>query len=107
MPVQKNRFDRFTDTSDADRICLERIGLAALQVSQPAAPKVTGNLQRSHKYAVEGDSVIVGVTADYGGYVHNGTSRQKAQPWLKDSIQANRDSILNEGVKAWESNIGL
>ena len=107
MPIQSNSFDRFTDTSAADRECLERIGMACLQVAQPACPVKTGNLRRSHRMEVDGDSVAVGVTADYGGHVHNGTSKRRANPWLKDSINANRSSIMELGVKAWQDNIGL
>lgn len=115
MPVQNNNFDRFTDTDAADRAALQAMGMACLQVAQPLCPvgrypagsgKTGGNLRRSHRIKVSADHVDVGVTADYGGYVHNGTSKQKAQPWLKNAAQANRDSITAFGMRAWRGAMG-
>lgn len=102
MPIQSNDFDRFTDTGAADRAALTAMGLACMQVAQPNSPVKTGNLRRSHRFAVGGDHVDVGVTADYGGHVHNGTSKRKARPWLKEAAQANRESIAEAGMRAWE-----
>lgn len=105
MPIDNNDFGKFADTEDADRATLETIGLAVMQVAMPASPVDTGNLRRSHTHSVSGDHVDVGVTADYGGYVHNGTSRQKAQPWLKTAVQANTNAISGLGVKAWRDHV--
>lgn len=101
MPIQSNNFGRYADTEAANRAALEAMGAACLQVAQPNSPVKTGNLKRSHRYVVSGDHVDVGVTASYGGHVHNGTSRQKAQPWLKDAAQANMQSILEFGKRAY------
>lgn len=106
MPIQSNDFDRFTDTDAADRAALEAMGAACMQVAQPNCPVLTGYLKNSHRYVVSGDHVDVGVTADYGGHVHNGTSRQKAQPWLKDAAEANRDSITSFGARRWGQVMG-
>lgn len=106
MPIQRDNFSRFTDTDAANRACLETMGLATMQVAQPDCPVQTGNLRRSHTYKIEGSHVDIGVTADYGGYVHNGTSRQKAQPWLKNAVQRNRDSITEAGANAWRRVMG-
>lgn len=115
MPIQTNNFDAYKDTKKATRKALTTMGLAAKQVAQPMCPvgkypkgsgKVGGNLRRSHTYRVSGDHVDVGVTAEYGGYVHNGTSKQKAQPWLKNAVQANRNSILDAGKRAYFGELG-
>lgn len=105
MPVERNNMDRFTDTEEADRAALMVMGLSCWQVAQGHAdlPVDTGNLRRSHTYKVSDDHVDVGVTADYGGYVHNGTSRQKAHPWLKNAAEANEEAIKKAGEAAWRS----
>ena len=107
MPVKRNDFDRFESTEEADRMALEAIGIACMQVAQPACPVRTGNLRRSHRYVVSGDHVDIGVTADYGGHVHNGTSKRRANPWLRNAVQANKQSIAKLGARAWEERVGL
>lgn len=114
MPIEHNDFDRYADTEAANRAALQAMGAACMQVAKPVCPvgnypgtgKVGGNLKNSHRYIVSGDHVDIGVTAHYGGYVHNGTSKQKAQPWLKDSAEANRNSITQFGARKWAEVMG-
>ena len=102
MPVQNSNFNQFRNTERAQRAALMAMGIACNQVAKPNTPVQTGNLRRSHKYVVNGDHVDIGVTAEYGGYVHNGTSKQKAQPWLKEAAQKNRDAIMAAGERAYK-----
>lgn len=114
MPIESNDFARFRDTEAADRAALEAMGAACMQVTLPNCPvgqypgtgKVGGNLKSTQRYVVSGDHVDIGVSAHYGGYVHNGTSRQKAQPWLKANAEANRESITAFGVREWKRVMG-
>ena len=106
MPIERNDFDRFTDTAAADEACLTAMGVACQQVAQPACPVQTGNLRRSHTFSVSGDHVDVGVTADYGGHVHFGTSKRMANPWLRSAAQKNRDAIIEAGKRAWRGVMG-
>lgn len=107
MPILNDFFDQFTeDALAAEKACLTAIGVASVQVAKPACPVDTGNLRRSHKYKVDDDHVDIGVSADYGGHVHNGTSKRNPNPWLKDAVQANRESICKAGVDAWKGVMG-
>lgn len=112
MPIERNNFDQFSDTAAADEAALIAMGVACQQVAQTTGYDsaginvVTGNLKRSHTFKVEGDHVDIGVTADYGGHVHNGTSKRKGRPWIKNAAQENRDQITAAGVRAWEQVIG-
>lgn len=115
MPIQRNDFARYADNEAANRAALEAMGAACMQVAMPNCPvgvypegsgKVGGNLKNSHRYVVSSSHVDIGVTADYGGYVHNGTSKQRAQPWLKDAAEANKNSIQQFGIRAWERQVG-
>lgn len=101
MPIVTDNFAAFEKTATANRAACNTMGAAAMQVAIPACPVKTGNLRRSHTMAVNDTYVDVGVTAEYGGYVHNGTSRQKPQPWLRDSVNRNKEAIVKVGAEAW------
>lgn len=103
MPIERNDIKALRANIDpAKRKALEAVGLALIGQAQKACPvgkypkgsgRKGGNLRRSHKYRVQGETVIVGATAEYAGYVHNGTSRQAAQPWLKNAAEQNRNAL--------------
>lgn len=60
--------------------------------AQNRAPVDTGNLRSSISTDTQtGGGTLraeVGPTANYGGYVENGTSRQRAQPYLRPATDA-------------------
>lgn len=64
---------------------LEEIGLAAEGYAKRACPVDTGNLRNSITHAVESadNAVYIGTNVEYAPYVELGTSRQKAQPFLR------------------------
>lgn len=110
MPVQSNDFDRFTDPNAA-RAALHAMGIrgveaAKAQYDADGIKVITGNLRRSHTYAIQGDHVDVGVTADYGSHVHFGTSKRTARPWLRNAYEAHRAEIEKAGVDAWKRRLG-
>ncbi len=62
----------------------------------PKAPFDTGTLRRSITSKVEesGNAVKgkVGTNVDYALYVHEGTSRMEARPFLLDAVMARKDA---------------
>lgn len=54
-----------------------------------------GNLRRSIGYDVSEDHVKIGTgpEAPYAEWVHNGTSRQRAQPFMQDAVNQNMEKI--------------
>ena len=68
---------------DAISTALEKIGLLAEGYAQMKCPVDTGTLRGSITHEVAGDSVYVGTNIEYAPYVELGTSRQKAQPFLR------------------------
>lgn len=64
---------------------LEKIGLLAEGYAAKKCPVDTGNLRGSITHEVDaGDnSVYIGTNVEYAPYVELGTSRQKAQPFLR------------------------
>lgn len=64
---------------------LEEIGLLAENYAAEKCPVDTGNLRGSITYEVDaGDNAVyIGTNVEYAPYVELGTSRQKAQPFLR------------------------
>lgn len=64
---------------------LEKIGLLAENYAAKKCPVDTGNLRRSITYEVDtaDNAVYIGTNVEYAPYVELGTSRQKAQPFLR------------------------
>jgi HK97 gp10 family phage protein len=106
MPILNDGFEPFRNISAANKTALKAMGHACMQVAKPLCPVQTGNLKNSHRVVVSGDHVDVGVTAHYGSHVHNGTTRQTAQPWLKDAAEANRNSIMQVYIDTMARELG-
>lgn len=66
-------------------VALEKIGLLAEGYAIKKCPVDTGHLRGSITYEVDfgGDAVYIGTNVEYAPYVELGTSRQKAQPFLR------------------------
>lgn len=66
-------------------VALEEIGLLAESYAARKCPVDTGNLRGSITHEVDaGDSAVyIGTNVEYAPYVELGTSRQKAQPFLR------------------------
>ena len=62
---------------------LEKIGLTAEGYAKSNAPVDTGRLRNSITHEVDGNGVYIGSNVEYAPYVELGTSKQKAQPFLK------------------------
>lgn len=66
-------------------VALEKIGLLAEGYAQMKCPVDTGNLRASITHEVDGGekAVYIGTNVEYAPYVELGTSKQKAQPYLR------------------------
>ena len=64
---------------------LEKIGLLAEGYAIKKCPVDTGHLRGSitHEVDFDGGAVYIGTNVEYAPYVELGTSRQKAQPFLR------------------------
>ena len=72
---------------------LEAIGLTAEGYAKLACPVDTGRLRNSISHAVdEADgAVYIGTNVEYAPYVEYGTSKMKAQPYLKPAATEHGD----------------
>jgi HK97 gp10 family phage protein len=69
--------------ADAKQRALERIGLSAEGYAKKECPVDTGNLRNSITHARDDDAAYIGTNVEYAPYVELGTSRMKAQPFLR------------------------
>lgn len=86
VTVKQDNTDQAVDGIDsAIGVALEKIGLLAENYAQKKCPVDTGNLRGSITHEVDtGDNAVyVGTNVEYAPYVELGTSRQKAQPFLR------------------------
>ena len=74
---------------------LTAIGLFVVAEAKDNCPVDTGNLRGSITFEVSKDeaTVTIGSPVEYAGWVENGTSKQKGQPYIKPAINNNIDAI--------------
>lgn len=72
---------------------LTAIGIQCRDYAARKAPVDTGNLRNSIVFKVDSpsDSVIIGTNVEYGKYQEFGTSRMKAQPYLRPAVDEHLD----------------
>lgn len=94
---------KFTDNSrailaaipPAEQRALETIGLVAEGYAKKLAPVDTGNLRNSISHAVEDKAAYIGTNVEYAAFVEIGTSRSKAQPYLKPAASDHARTYRN------------
>ena len=74
-------------------VALEKIGLLAEGYAQMKCPVDTGNLRSSITHEVDAGekAVYIGTNVEYAPYVELGTSKQKAQPYLRPAATEHGD----------------
>lgn len=70
---------------------LEAIGLTAEGHAKAECPVDTGRLRNSISHAVDDNSAYIGTNVEYAPHVELGTSRQKAQPYLRPAASEHSD----------------
>jgi HK97 gp10 family phage protein len=74
---------------------LEKIGLVAEGYAKKLTPVDTGRLRNSITHEVDGNDVYIGSNVEYAPYVELGTSKQKAQPYLKPAATEHTETYKN------------
>lgn len=85
VSVKQDNIEQAVDgIESAISVALEEIGLLAENYAAKKCPVDTGNLQGSITHEVDVDNAVyIGTNVEYAPYVELGTSRQKAQPFLR------------------------
>lgn len=71
---------------EATDAALEECGLAAEGYAKRLCPVDTGRLRNSITHTRDKKTAYIGTNVEYAPYVELGTSRQKAQPYLKPAV---------------------
>ncbi|WP_282804273.1 HK97-gp10 family putative phage morphogenesis protein [Clostridium tetani] len=87
---------------------LHELGVTATTNTQAVTPVDTGKLRRSitHKTDSKNLRVYVGTNVQYAINVHEGTSKQKANPFITNGIKETQSSIRDILKKNFNKNIG-
>lgn len=86
VKVNEDNTDKVTEgIESAIAVALEKIGLLAENYAAKKCPVDTGNLRGSITREIDtsDNAVYIGTNVEYAPYVELGTSRQKAQPFLR------------------------
>lgn len=69
------------------RVALEAVGLLGEGYAKRLCPVDTGRLRNSITHTADDDTAYIGTNVEYAAYVELGTSKTKAQPYLKPAVQ--------------------
>lgn len=91
--LTENRADELrAELSRAKKAALSAVGLQASKNVRQITPKDTGRLRSSISHRLQGDSAVaIGTNVEYATYVEMGTSKMKAQPYLRPGIENNAE----------------
>lgn len=81
---------------------LTKIGLVAEGYAKRRCPVRTGRLKNSITFFTDDDTVTIGTNVEYAQCVEEGTSRQKAQPYLRPAVEDHLDqyqAIVEDELK--------
>ena len=82
---------------------LEVIGGTAEGYAKQLCPVDTGNLRNSITHQMRGENTVaVGTNVHYAPYVELGTSKMRAQPYLRPAVENHRaeyEAIANQELK--------
>ncbi|BDR64424.1 HK97-gp10 family putative phage morphogenesis protein [Clostridium tetani] len=87
---------------------LNELGIMATTNTQAITPVDTGKLRRSITYKTDSQNlkVYIGTNIQYAINVHEGTSKQKANPFISNGIKETQPSIRNILKKNFNKNMG-
>ena len=92
ITIRENNTDKVVKgINRAISTALEKIGLAAEGYAKQLCPVDTGNLRNSITHTATKEAVYIGTNVEYAPYVEMGTSRSRAQPYLKPAAQDHAD----------------
>lgn len=79
------------EVADKIPVALEECGLVAEGYAKRLCPVDTGRLRNSITHTTEENTAYVGTNVEYAPYVEMGTTRTRAQPFIKPALADNVD----------------
>lgn len=104
IKIENNHKDEILAALEENELAiLTAWGETAERHAKQLCPVDTGRLRNSITYQVQAneDAVLIGTNVEYGKYVELGTSRMKAQPYLKPALVNYKDEykqIMNDVI---------
>lgn len=99
MRMESNVEEIINKLNDGKKNAINQIGTLLVAEMIMREPVKTGNMRRSTTFQPtdDNDGVQVGVTndAEYALYVDQGSSKQPAQHFMENAINANEEQIKN------------
>lgn len=89
--VKDNVEECLTALAKAKKRGLDAIGATAEGYAKKICPVDTGRLRNSISHTQDGDNAYIGTNVEYAPYVELGTSRMKAQPYLRPAATEHND----------------
>jgi len=102
VSVKDNSKEILMKLASAKVRALEKIGLVAEGYAKKLCPVDTGTLRKSITHTTDDDAAYVGTNVEYAPAVELGTSRQKAQPYLRPAAtehQTTYQKIIQNELK--------
>lgn len=103
VEIAENHKDDIKRELDREiQMALEKCGLVAEGYAKRLCPVDTGNLRNSITHTVRDVTVYIGTNVEYAPYVELGTTRTRAQAFLKPAIMDHvkeYQAILNNHLK--------
>ncbi len=94
--IIEDNVSRFSDEMKRRlETALEEIGMDAERFAKEKCPVDTGNLRNRTTHRIGESAAYVGTNVEYGPYVEFGTSRQKAQPFLRPAANDHSNHYRN------------
>ena len=96
--VKNSNVKKILDSvKDEIPVILEKCGLVAEGYAKRLCPVDTGRLRNSITYEVSDaeSTMYLGTNVEYAPYVEMGTSRTRAQPFIKPALADNVDTYRN------------
>ena len=87
ITVIDNSEEVLKKVSEATKRALEAVGLQAEGYAKMLCPVDTGRLRNSITHTYDADYAYIGTNVEYAPYVEMGTSRTKAQPFLRPAAE--------------------
>lgn len=84
--------DKFIEALHAQLpTALEALGLQAEGYAKLLSPFDTGRLRNSITHTRDDNAAYIGTNVEYAAYVEMGTSKTKAQPYLRPAVEGHTD----------------
>jgi hypothetical protein len=99
--------DNLTDTVQTNKNYLVVAGYTLLGESQKNAPVDTGFMRNSGYVKEELDSVLMGFSAEYAYYVHEGHHSWDGNPFISKAIFEKMDLIVDNAKRQLENDLGV